>query len=204
MIKFTAKAKLPTEFGSFDIFIFTDAAGIEHIAMVNGQPQNGCLVRIHSECATGDIFYSLRCDCGPQLKKAQQLISQSGNGMIVYLRGHEGRGMGLGNKIQAYALQEQGADTVEANLTLGFPADSRDYTSAAEILNYFNLNEITLLTNNPKKMHALENKGIRIPKRQPLIIETSAFNQKYMETKRDKLGHILPDKFNTAKRQCQN
>jgi GTP cyclohydrolase II len=140
-------AQMPTRYGAFVIQVFTDGSGTEHIALVKGAPANGCLVRLHSECATGDIFGSLRCDCRDQLEVALQRIDEAGEGILIYLRGHEGRGIGLGNKILAYALQEQGMDTLDANVHLGFAPDARNYYAAFEILRRFHLSAVELRMN---------------------------------------------------------
>jgi GTP cyclohydrolase II len=187
-----AEASLPTRFGAFTIHAFRDETDIEHVALAAGTPRNGCAVRVHSECATGDILGSLRCDCGEQLAAALTSIAAVGEGLLIYLRGHEGRGIGLGNKIKAYALQDRGADTVEANHQLGFPADQRDYRAAIAILESFGLTEIRLLTNNPDKIAALEEGGIRIAERLPLWTPDNPHSHRYLETKRLLMGHIAP------------
>ena len=148
------------------------------------------LVRVHSECLTGDALGSLRCDCGPQLQQSQQMISDTG-GVLIYLRGQEGRGIGLANKIRAYALQDKGRDTVQANTDLGFAPDARNYAIAAQILRALEIDTITLLTNNPAKAEALEANGITVQAQQPLIIASNRFNLRYLDTKREKFGHAL-------------
>ncbi len=182
-------ALLPTKFGDFKIYSFSD----DIIALVNGDIKNSknTLVRIHSECLTGDVFNSLRCDCRAQLEKSLELISKEGNGLVIYIRPHEGRGIGLKNKIKAYELQDKGADTVEANHQLGFPADKRTYTEAVSILNYFSLSSVRLLTNNPDKINYLKNNGISISEVVPLITEPTEHNKFYLETKKEKMGHLL-------------
>ena len=149
------------------------------------------LVRVHSECLTGDALGSLRCDCGMQLQEAIRLISQSDGGAVIYVRGHEGRGIGLANKIRAYALQDRGRDTVQANAELGFPDDARDYTIAVHILKALGIHQLTLLSNNPRKSDALAQHGLKVIKRQPLEIESNPFNATYLATKREKLGHLF-------------
>lgn len=185
-----SSAHLPTRFGAFAIHVFRDDTGIEHIALTAGEPGDGCIVRVHSECATGDILGSSRCDCGDQLEAAQAAIAAAGDGLIIYLRGQEGRGIGLGNKIKAYALQDQGADTVEANLQLGFPADQRDYRAAVAILKAFGLAEIRLLTNNPDKIAALELGGIKIAERIAIWTPDNPNSRFYVETKQRLMGHF--------------
>lgn len=185
-----AQAQLPTRSGDFTLHIFKDDQGHEHMAVVAGTPQADCLVRFHSECATGDILGSLRCDCRNQLEQALAAIAAAGSGLLIYLRGHEGRGMGLANKIKAYALQEQGHDTVSANLQLGFPADARDYAAAIAILQHFGLKQIRLMTNNQRKLAALQAAGITVSARVPLWTAENPHNQTYMQTKRTRLGHL--------------
>jgi len=162
-----------------------------HMAMVAGDPTaEDALVRVHSECLTGDVFGSKRCDCGEQLKKALQMIAENGNGILLYMR-QEGRGIGLANKLRAYFLQDQGSDTVEANEKLGYPADLRDYGIGAQILADLGLTKIRLLTNNPRKMIGLQGYGLKIVERVPLETEPNDINRRYLETKRDKLHHLL-------------
>jgi GTP cyclohydrolase II len=187
-----AQARLPTRFGFFTSHVFRDEAGVEHMVLAAGEPKSGCLVRVHSECATGDILGSLRCDCGDQLEASLDAIAAAGNGLLIYLRGHEGRGIGLGNKIRAYALQDHGADTVEANHQLGFLADQRDYKAAVAILESFGLSEIRLLTNNPDKVTALEQGGVKIVERLPLWTRDNPHSHDYIETKRKVMGHFAP------------
>ena len=190
MIKKMSTAKLPIAQGSFTIHIFhTNTA--KEIAVLMHEPliPSFPLVRIHSSCSTGDIFGSLRCDCGPQLQQTLNLLGQKG-GLLIYLI-QEGRGIGLTDKIQAYALQEQGYDTVDANLKLGHAVDARDYQDAVEILHFFNIKELRLLTNNPKKISALEQAGF-IVKREPIVIQAGKENAAYLQTKQNKLGHLLP------------
>ena len=165
--------------------------GREHLALVKGEPREGALVRVHSECLTGDALGSLRCDCGDQLRGALRLIAESDNGALIYLQGHEGRGLGLANKIRAYALQDQGLDTVEANAALGFPADLRDYGVAAQILKALGLNHVRLLSNNPRKAAGLRAYGVGVSEELPLVIAANRHNATYLAAKRDKLGHQL-------------
>lgn len=184
-------AQLPTRYGTFKIHIFHEGTDREHIALTAGQLDEGCLVRIHSECATGDIFGSCRCDCRDQLEESLRRIAQEG-GVLVYMRGHEGRGIGLLNKIKAYKLQEHGMDTVDANLHLGLPEDARDYTTAIEILRYFGLKSIRLLTNNPGKCKAVTDGGLTILECVPLWTTTNPHNVFYIETKKKRMGHGNP------------
>lgn len=164
----------------------------QHFAIVVGTPKDGALVRIHSECLTGDVFGSARCDCGDQLDDALLHIFDEGSGVIVYLH-QEGRGIGLGNKMKAYALQDQGFDTVEANVHLGFEPDERDYRAGANILSNLGINQVRLLTNNPEKLHSLSQFGIREIERVPLAVRSNPYNEKYLATKRDRMGHLLPE-----------
>lgn len=164
--------------------------GAEHLAVVNAPISSVPLVRVHSECLTGDALGSLRCDCGPQLQQSLQMIGETG-GVLIYLRGQEGRGIGLANKIRAYALQDSGRDTVQANTDLGFAADARDYAIAAQILKALEIDAITLLTNNSAKAEALQANGITVQEQSPLIIAPNPFNLRYLDTKRDKFGHAL-------------
>ncbi len=187
-----SEAHLPTRFGDFALHIFHDAKGLEHMAIIAGKPKDECLVRIHSECATGDILGSLRCDCRDQLETSLKKIAEAGQGLFIYLRGHEGRGIGLSNKIKAYALQDQGMNTVEANLHLGFPVDGRDYAAAVSILQYFGVHRVRLLTNNQEKMEALESANIHIVERVSLWTASNQYNEDYIHTKQEAMGH-LPD-----------
>lgn len=192
----TSTAKLPTQFGAFDVHVFTDSRnGLEHVALTCGEVQGKQepLVRVHSECLTGDVFGSTRCDCGEQLHHAQRLIQQSGQGLILYLKNHEGRGIGLTNKMRAYALQDQGMDTVEANVALGLPVDARTYEAAADMLGYFDIHSIRLLSNNQDKRTALQALGISVHQQVPLLTTPTADNLKYLQTKSVKLGHLIPD-----------
>lgn len=186
-------ANLPTEYGDFTTTVYECDEGLHHIALVKGDIKDkDVLVRVHSECLTGDVFHSCRCDCNQQLDKALKLIAKEG-GVLIYLR-QEGRGIGLLNKIKAYNLQDKGRDTVEANEELGFKADARDYTVGVQILADLGIKRIRLMTNNPKKIEGLGKYGIKIVERVPLIIKPTTTNKKYLEAKKEKLGHRLEDK----------
>lgn len=185
----------PTKFGDFQMFIFkSDLLKQEHVAIVKGDlltlKKSPALVRVHSECFTGDIFGSYRCDCGDQLASSMKMMEEKGSGAIIYLR-QEGRGIGLFNKVKAYQLQDKGMDTAEANIHLGFPVDSRDYTMASQIMRHFELTDIKLLTNNPRKIEALQALGIKNIEREPLEINANHKNAQYLLTKKVKLGHLL-------------
>lgn len=192
-IEFVASSKLPTAFGDFKISVFQDpATGEEHVALSKGleTPPNGpVLVRIHSECLTGDAFASLKCDCGPQLQATQKMINDAGQGVILYLR-QEGRGIGLTNKIRAYALQDQGHDTVDANLMLNLPADARQYDMCPIMLNHLGIQQVKLITNNPLKIEALKAQGIDVVGRVPLTVGKNQFNEDYLKTKRERMSHL--------------
>lgn len=192
-VKNVAQAMLPTKFGEFRINIFLDTLhGQEHIALIKGHvaDQKNILVRVHSQCITGDIFHSIRCDCNEQLHNALSMIEHEGRGVLLYMR-QEGRGIGLTNKIKAYKLQEQGLDTVEANIKLGFAPDLRDYGIGAQILKELRLSTIRLITNNPKKIVGLTGYGLQIKERIPIQVIANIKNLKYLETKKTKLKHIL-------------
>ena len=189
-----AETTVPTRFGEFRLYAYrSDIDPDEHAALVFGDisTPEPVLVRVHSQCVTGDVFHSLRCDCGDQIELAMEQIAEEGRGVLVYMR-QEGRGIGLCNKIRAYALQEtQGLDTVEANEALGFPADRRDYGIGMQILLDLGLKEIRLLTNNPAKRAGLEGYGLEVVERVPLMAVPNPHNWRYLETKRDKLGHFI-------------
>ncbi|MFJ7205671.1 bifunctional 3,4-dihydroxy-2-butanone-4-phosphate synthase/GTP cyclohydrolase II [Streptomyces sp. NPDC098789] len=190
-----AEVSLPTTFGSFTAYGYRSIAdGVEHIALVHGDIGDGrdVLARMHSECLTGDIFQSQRCDCGPQLQASMQRIAAEGRGVVVYLRGHEGRGIGLLAKLRAYELQERGRDTLDANLELGLPADARDYGAGAQILADLGVHSTRLMTNNPQKAAALVRHGIEVVSREAMPTETGEHNLRYLRTKRDRMGHDLP------------
>ena len=219
--QFITNAKLPTRHGEFDIHIFENADGQEHVMLTVGLPvakqtevlnqQDTAsiedsqtskeapipLIRIHSECLTGDAFSSLKCDCGPQLNTAMQAIQETGCGAILYLR-QEGRGIGLTNKIRAYALQDQGHDTLDANLMLGVPAEARVYDMCGPMLAHVGVDIVRLITNNPDKVAYLTEHGINVVERVPLLVGVNDMNAEYLATKRDRMGHLLDKDFNTA------
>ncbi len=193
LVKREVKVNLPTEHGTFDLYAYKQLnSGQEHLAITKGswKKDEPVLVRVHSCCLTGDIFHSLRCDCGPQLQKAMEMIEHEGKGVIVYMN-QEGRGIGLLNKLKAYKLQEQGKDTVEANHALGFPMDARDYGVGAQILRDLGVHKIKLMSNNPKKRAGLLGYGLEVVENVPIEIPSNAHNKKYLQTKRDKMGHTL-------------
>lgn len=193
LVEEMAKAELPTAFSDtpFDVRVFKNKVdGVEHLVLIKGPLGDAPLVRVHSECLTGDVFGSLKCDCGAQLELSMEQIAAHG-GVLIYLKGHEGRGIGLANKIRAYGLQQQGLDTHAANLALGLPADAREYYMAAHILKALGVPRIQLLSNNPDKPEALERCGIIVEKRLPLITATNPYNERYLKTKREKFGHAL-------------
>ncbi|MFW1753006.1 GTP cyclohydrolase II [Acinetobacter wanghuae] len=192
-IEFVATSRLPTAHGEFKITVFQDPkTGEEHVALSKGLEEASdepVVVRVHSECLTGDAFASLKCDCGPQLQATQKLINEIGRGVILYLR-QEGRGIGLTNKIRAYALQDQGHDTVDANLMLNLPADARQYDMCSIMLKHLNVKAVKLVTNNPLKIKALEEQGIRVVGRVPLTVGLNPFNEEYLKTKHERMAHM--------------
>lgn len=193
LIKREVTVKLPTEYGDFELAAFKQTTnGMEHLALIKGEwkEDEPILVRVHSSCMTGDIFGSCRCDCGPQLHKAMEMIDDAGKGIIVYMN-QEGRGIGLMNKLKTYKLQEEGRDTVEANIELGFQADERDYGVGAQILRELGVSKIKLLSNNPKKRTGLIGYGLEIVENVPIEIKSNQHNKSYLETKRDKMGHNI-------------
>jgi 3,4-dihydroxy 2-butanone 4-phosphate synthase/GTP cyclohydrolase II len=194
LVRRSAEARLPTMWGEFRCVAFESVLDNEtHLAFVLGEPrgQENVLVRVHSECLTGDVFGSLRCDCGPQLQAAMEKIAEAGLGVVVYLRGHEGRGIGISHKLQAYTLQDGGLDTVDANVQLGLPVDNREYGIGAQILVDLGITTMRLLTNNPAKRGGLEGFGLEIAERVPIETAPTLENVRYLRTKRDRLGHLL-------------
>ena len=194
LVERIGSARVPTEWGEFECVAYRSTLdGIEHLAFVRGGVSDGkpLLTRVHSECLTGDVFGSLRCDCGDQLAAAIQLIAEEGRGVLVYLRGHEGRGIGIGHKIRAYSLQDQGLDTVDANVKLGLPIDSREYGIGAQILADLGAKELRLMTNNPAKYGGLAGYGLRVVERVPIVTKVTDENRTYLSTKRDRLGHLF-------------
>jgi 3,4-dihydroxy 2-butanone 4-phosphate synthase/GTP cyclohydrolase II len=191
-VTFSEVAKLPTSHGHFMVRVVKDPSGAEHVIIYKGTIENADIldVRIHSECLTGEVFESMRCDCDQQLHWALDHVEKLGIGMVIYLR-QEGRGIGLFNKIRAYALQDSGLDTVEANRELGFPSDMRTYAVAAQILRYLGINSVNLITNNPRKLDALRQYGINITSRIPILIEPNDHNRHYLKVKGDKLNHLF-------------
>jgi 3,4-dihydroxy 2-butanone 4-phosphate synthase/GTP cyclohydrolase II len=194
LIQRVTVTNLPTKYGRFKAYAYLSTIDLgQHMAIVRGNvnTEEPVLVRVHSECLTGDVFGSLRCDCGDQAQMALRAIDQAGRGVLVYIR-QEGRGLGLHNKLKAYQLQDNGMDTVEANLALGFPADLREYGIGAQILVDLGVRNMRLMTNNPRKIVGLEGYGLRVVERVPIIAPPNPNNIRYLETKRDKLGHIMP------------
>ena len=192
-VRCVATARLPTEYGEFDLRVFKNVlSGDTHVALVHGDIGNGeqVLTRVHSSCLTGDLFHSSRCDCGRQLHLAMQQIVDEGRGVLLYLD-QEGRGIGLVHKIRAYALQDQGMDTVEANERLGFPADGRDYRAVLQILRHLGVKTMRLLSNNPSKLRAVTGAGLSVSERLPIEIPPNASSERYLRTKKEKMGHLL-------------
>ncbi|KOT76007.1 3,4-dihydroxy-2-butanone 4-phosphate synthase [Streptomyces rimosus subsp. pseudoverticillatus] len=190
-----ATTRLPTRYGEFTAYGYRSTVdGVEHVALVAGEIGDGedVLVRVHSECLTGDIFHSLRCDCGPQLEESLRRVQEAGRGVVIYLRGHEGRGIGLLSKLRAYELQERGRDTLDANLELGLPADARDYGAGAQMLADLGVRSLRLMTNNPEKTEALVRHGLKVTGREPMPVQAGEHNLRYLRTKRDRMGHDLP------------
>ena len=194
LVRRITEARVPTEWGDFTCYAYESTLdGTEHLAFVRGaiQGEDDVLVRVHSECLTGDVFGSLRCDCGPQLDEAMQRIAQEGMGVVVYLRGHEGRGIGIGHKLRAYELQDNGHDTVDANLALGLPVDSREYGIGAQILVDLGVTTMRIMTNNPAKYGGLQGYGLEITERVSLQTTPNPENIAYLRTKRERMGHLL-------------
>ncbi|CAB4569537.1 unannotated protein [freshwater metagenome] len=194
LVERMGEATVPTEFGSFTCVAYRSTIdGVEHLAFVKGEVSSSTpvLVRVHSECLTGDVFGSRRCDCGPQLAAAMSIVDAEGSGVIVYLRGHEGRGIGIGHKIRAYSLQDQGMDTVDANVELGLPIDSREYGIGAQILADLGVQQIRLMTNNPAKYGGLGGYGLTVVERVPLHTVPTAENESYLRTKAERMGHLM-------------
>ena len=191
-LNFVAACRLPTEWGVFTLHGFENENGQEHVALTMGDVSDGLpvLARVHSECLTGDALFSRKCDCGPQLQAAMQAVQREGRGAIAYLR-QEGRGIGLINKIRAYRLQDQGLDTVEANLALGLPVDARDFSIAKHIFDHLGVASVRLLTNNPEKLQTMRDSGINIAECLPLLVGRNPENQNYLDTKAGKLKHMM-------------
>ena len=191
-VSFEVETTVPTNHGSFRVRAYRDrSTGADHVAFIKGVVRDGAIVRLHSECLTGEAFGSLKCECGPQLEAALDTIHREG-GVVIYLRGHEGRGIGLINKLRAYRLQEQGLDTLDANLALGLPADARDYGAAVGILRDLGVGSVRLLSNNPEKKRQLLERGIAVTELVPLVVGVGEDNEGYLDTKRDRMGHALP------------
>ncbi|KOG79954.1 MULTISPECIES: bifunctional 3,4-dihydroxy-2-butanone-4-phosphate synthase/GTP cyclohydrolase II [Streptomyces] len=207
VVRREAETRLPTAFGDFTAYGYRSIVdGVEHVALVHGDIGDGddVLVRLHSECLTGDIFQSQRCDCGPQLHASMRRITEAGRGVVVYLRGHEGRGIGLLSKLRAYELQERGVDTLDANLELGLPADARDYAAGVRMLRDLGVTSVRLMTNNPEKTAAVVRHGLAVTGREPMPVQAGEHNLSYLRTKRDRMGHDLPWLDGTPPSTCAN
>ena len=194
LIRRVSEARIPTDWGDFTCYVYESLLdGEQHVAMVRGAVagERDVMVRVHSECLTGDVFGSMRCDCGTQLSGAMQAIAEEGLGVLIYLRGHEGRGIGLGHKIRAYNLQEQGLDTVQANVALGLPVDSREYGIGAQMLNDLGITTMRLITNNPSKFGGLDGFGLEITGRVSIPVVANPENIDYLRTKKEQMGHLL-------------
>ncbi|KRF33645.1 bifunctional 3,4-dihydroxy-2-butanone-4-phosphate synthase/GTP cyclohydrolase II [Yonghaparkia sp. Soil809] len=197
-VSFEVATTVPTTHGPFSMRAYRDRkTGADHVAIVSGMPHDDMIVRVHSECLTGEAFGSLKCECGPQLDAALDVIQRQG-GAVLYMRGHEGRGIGLINKLRAYRLQEDGYDTLDANLALGLPADSRDYQAASDMLRDLGVGRVRLLSNNPEKQRQLTQYGIEVSSLVPLLVGVGDDNQGYLSAKRDRMGHRLPDSITSA------
>jgi len=191
-VNFEVETNVPTQHGVFRVRAYRDrSTGADHVAWISGEPKDGTLVRVHSECLTGEAFGSLKCECGPQLQAALDTIEEQG-GVVIYLRGHEGRGIGLINKLKAYRLQEEGFDTLDANIALGLPADARDYGAAYAILKDLGVSSVRLLSNNPEKARQLRERGVTVTELVPLVVGVGEYNEGYLDAKRDRMGHQLP------------
>lgn len=199
-IERTASARVPTTWGVFRCHSYDGPDGHTHLALFMGDVDDDApvLARVHSECLTGEVFGSTRCDCGPQLDEAMRRIAEAGRGVLVYLRGHEGRGIGITHKLHAYELQDQGLDTVDANVELGLPIDTRDYGVAADILLDLGARRLRLMTNNPEKFEGLEARGLEITERLSIHAEVHPEAARYLATKRDRMGHLLPSDIDDA------
>jgi 3,4-dihydroxy 2-butanone 4-phosphate synthase / GTP cyclohydrolase II len=197
-VRFEVATTVPTNHGPFSMRAYRDRkTGADHVAIVSGMPRDDMVVRVHSECLTGEAFGSLKCECGPQLDAALDVIHRQG-GAVLYMRGHEGRGIGLINKLKAYRLQEDGYDTLDANLALGLPADARDYQAASDMLRNLGVTKVRLLSNNPEKRRQLTQYGIEVTGLVPLVVGVGADNEGYLNAKRDRMGHQLPDSITSA------
>ncbi len=206
LVEETAAARVPTQWGEFRCHSFESVLDNEiHLAFVMGDVAGGepVLVRVHSECLTGDVFGSVKCDCGPQLHESMRQVAEAGRGVVVYLRGHEGRGIGISHKLRAYELQDAGLDTVDANLELGLPVDTREYGIGAQILAELGVTKLRLLTNNPAKYRGLEGFGLEVVERVPLQLDVHPEAERYLGTKRDRMGHLLPDDLRSGLRAVE-